>query len=188
MGLLRRGEERGAIWKEEEEEAGRGPDQADVLQWGRMKAGRAAGEHCCAEILHTLSAVSLPSQLKVMPRQESLADIAHVMFAQQQMDSTWLLLFKTRNEWRLNHKNELFVSTWEEQHLRSKSDNKSVWKTDHSLPETQRKQRLPYKVNVDCNKHKCYGVFSCYSFDFWHIPVNPNTKSLRKHPETGKKK
>lgn len=46
-------------------------------------------ESICCDSLNTHSASSSSSQLKVKSRQTNLADITHLMFAQQQMDHTW---------------------------------------------------------------------------------------------------
>lgn len=69
-----------------------------------MQAG--PPESICCDSPNTLSASRSPPQLKVMSRQTYLADIAHLMFVQQQMGGTWWLLFVIRSGWWVEGRKE----------------------------------------------------------------------------------
>lgn len=67
---------------------------ARMVVWGqRVRTMSPSRLKASAVTAATHSVSSSSSQLKVMSRQTNLADIVHLMFAQQQMDHTWWLLF-----------------------------------------------------------------------------------------------
>ncbi len=108
MGLVRRGRDRGEGRGEDKGQNRRRRLEEDQTEQmcgnGKVRTEReddeCRPESICCDSLSTLSASRSPSQLKVMSRQTNLADITHLMFAQQQMDHTWWLLFVIRSGWR----------------------------------------------------------------------------------------